>query len=60
MGCENMNTYEVVYMEKVYHTFCVDADSEEEAKNKLYTDPSEFDWSNGEVYDSEIISCEKI
>ena len=55
-----MKTYEIVYMEKVYHTFSVDAESEEEARRKLYTDPSKFDWSDGEVYDSKIISCEEI
>ena len=55
-----MKTYEIIYMEKMYHTFEVEANSEEEAKQKIFTDPNQFDWSNGECYDSEIVSCEEV
>ena len=55
-----MKTYEIIYKEILYHTFYVEAESEEEAKNKLFTDPNEFDYSNGECYDSEVVSCEEV
>jgi hypothetical protein len=55
-----MKTYEIIYKEEMYHTFYVEANSKEEAENKLWTCPSEFDYSNGEVYDSCVVSCEEV
>lgn len=55
-----MKTCEIIYREEIYHTFYVEAESEEKAKEKLWTCPSEFDYSYGECYDSEIVSCEEV
>lgn len=55
-----MKAYEITYMEQMYYTFYVEAASEEEAKRQLYSDPNKFDWSDGECYDSEIVSCEEV
>ena len=55
-----MKTYEIIYKEELYHTFYVEANSKEEAEQKLWTNPSEFDYSNGECYDSEVVSCEEV
>lgn len=55
-----MKTYEIIYREEMYHTFYVEAESAEEAKEKLFNCPSEFDYSNGECYDSEVVSCEEV
>lgn len=55
-----MKTYEIIYKEEMYHTFYVEANSKEEAENKLWTCPNEFNYSNGEVYDSCVVSCEEV
>lgn len=48
-------TYKVTYVEKLVHTFYIDADSLEEAEEEFEKLGYEgkLDFSDGEVYDSE-------
>lgn len=51
-----MKTYHITYMEKLIHDFYVDAESEEEASEKFYSqlNNGEVDFSNGYMSDSNI------
>lgn len=53
-------TYEIIYKEELYHHFYIEAETEEEAKERFYKNADEFDYSDGECYDSEIVSCEEV
>ena len=55
-----MKTYKVIYTESLYHVFYVEAESEEEAKEKFHQNAADFDYSNGEVYDSDVESVEEV
>ena len=49
-----MSTYKIIYTESLYHEFYVDAESENDAREKFarQSENGELDFSNGEVYDS--------
>lgn len=51
-----MSTYIINYTESLYHEFYVDAASEEDARKKFerQSENGELDFSDGEVYNSEI------
>jgi len=51
-----MKTYELVYIEKLYHTFYVEANSPEEAEKYFHENANEFDFSYGEVVDTGVES----
>ena len=51
-----MKTFEIIYVEHIYHTFYVEANSEDEARKEFNRMASmgELDFSDGEVFDSGI------
>ena len=51
-----MKTYKIIYTESLYHEFYVDAESEDEAREKfeLQSENGELDFSDGEIYDAGI------
>lgn len=57
-----MKTYKVIYTESLFHTFYVDAESEDEAREKFdkMAYNGELDYSDGEVYDSGVESVEEV
>lgn len=55
-----MKTYKIIYTEALYHVFYVEAESEEAAREKFNEEASDFDYSNGEVYDSGVESIEEV
>ena len=57
-----MKTYKVIYTESLFHVFYVDAENEEEAREKFdkMAYNGELDYSDGEVYDSGIESVEEV
>ena len=57
-----MKTYKVIYTESLIHVFYVDAENEEEAREKFdnMAYNGELDYSDGEVYDSGIESVEEV
>ena len=57
-----MNTYKIIYTESLYHEFYVDAESEDDAREKfeLQSENGELDFSDGEVYDSGIEFIEEV
>ena len=55
-----MKTYKVIYTESLYHVFYVDAESEEEAREKFNQEAADYDYSNGEVFDSGVESVEEV
>lgn len=55
-----MKTYKVIYTESLYHVFYVEAESEEEAREKFHQDAADFDYSDGEVFDSGIEFVEEV
>ena len=57
-----MKTYKIIYTESLYHVFYVDAENEDEARekyNQLAFD-GKLDYSDGECYDSGIESVEEV
>lgn len=57
-----MNTYKIIYTESLCHEFYVDAASEEDARKKFerQSENGELDFSDGEVYNSEIKIVAKV
>jgi len=55
-----MKTYKIIYTEALYHVFYVEAESEEAAREKFNEEAADFDYSNGEVYDSGVESIEEV
>lgn len=57
-----MNTYKIIYTESLCHEFYVDAASEEDARKKFErkSENGELDFSDGEVYNSEIKIVTKV
>ena len=57
-----MNTYKIIYTESLCHAFYVDAASEEDAQKKFErkSENGELDFSDGEVYNSEIKIVTKV
>lgn len=57
-----MQTYKVIYTEKLVHAFHIDANSKEEAEEKFSRmgDNGELDFSGGEVYDTNIESIVEV
>lgn len=57
-----MKTYKVIYTESLFHVFYVEAESEEEAREKFdkMAYNGEFDFSDGEVEDTKIASVEEV
>ena len=57
-----MKTYKVIYTESLFHVFYVDAENEEEAREKFdkMAYNGELDYSDGEVYDSGVESIEEV
>jgi hypothetical protein len=57
-----MKTYKVIYTESLVHAFYVDAENKDaarEAFNRMSSN-GELDFSDGEVYDSNIESVEEV
>lgn len=57
-----MNTYKIIYTESLCHAFYVDAESDDEAREKFerQSENGELDFSDGEVYNSEIKIVAKV
>lgn len=57
-----MKTYKVIYTESLFHVFYVEAESEEEAREKFdkMAYNGELDFSDGEVDDTKIASVEEV
>lgn len=57
-----MNIYKIIYTESLCHAFYVDAASEEDARKKFerQSENGELDFSDGEVYDSEMKIVAKV
>ena len=55
-----MKTYKVIYTESLYHVFYVEAESKEEAEEKFHQNAADFDYSDGEVYNSGVESVEEV
>lgn len=57
-----MKTYKVIYTESLVHAFYVDAENEEKAREEFDRKAAngEFDYSDGEVYDSGVESIEEV
>ena len=57
-----MKTFKVIYTESLYHVFYVDAENEDQAREKFnqLAFGGKLDYSNGECYDSGIESVEEV
>lgn len=57
-----MGIYKIIYTESLCHEFYVDAASEEDARKKFerQSENGELDFSDGEVYNSEIKIVAKV
>ena len=57
-----MKTYKVIYTESLFHVFYVEAESEEEAREKFdkMAYNGELDFSDGEVEDTKVASVEEV
>lgn len=57
-----MKTYKVIYTEHLVHVFYVEAESPEEAKEEFNRQGynGELDFSDGEIYDTNITSVEEV
>ena len=57
-----MKTYKITYTESLFHVFYVDANSEEEAREEFNRRAfnAEFDYSDGEIYDTNVESIEEV
>ena len=57
-----MSTYIINYTESLCHAFYVDAESDDEARERFarQSENGELDFSDGEVYDSEIKIVAKV
>ena len=57
-----MNTYKIIYTESLCHAFYVDAESDDEAREKFerQSENGDLDVSDGEVYNSEIKIVAKV
>ena len=57
-----MKTYKVIYTESLVHAFYVDANNEEEAREKFdrLSMLGELDYSGGEVYETNVESIKEV
>ena len=57
-----MNIYKIIYTESLCHVFYVDAESDDEAREKFerQSENGELDFSDGEVYNSDIKIVAKV
>ena len=57
-----MKTYKIIYTESLCHVFYVDAENAEQAREEFDRKAAcgEFDYSDGEVYDSGVESVEEV
>lgn len=57
-----MNTYKIIYTESLFHVFYIDANSKEEAREEFDRRAfnAELDYSDGEVYNTNVESIEEV